>query len=160
MLEESPSPTPAVAASKPSARSRNLARAQSEPPLTRLSSVSTTESITVARRARGEEADFGVRTALPRALRRLRIERDLARREASRHSDAFPTPDLEGRDAMWRLLQGLPHRQRAALVLPYYEDLSEEHTAEVLGCSSGAVNSLVSRAMGTLRKQLKATAHE
>jgi RNA polymerase sigma-70 factor (sigma-E family) len=64
-------------------------------------------------------------------------------------------PDLERRDVLRRALQGLPYRQRAALVLRYYEDLSEQQTAEALGCSVGAVKSLVTRGTGALRQRVE-----
>ncbi|GGS38304.1 SigE family RNA polymerase sigma factor [Streptomyces griseoviridis] len=54
-------------------------------------------------------------------------------------------------DAMWRAIMRLPARQRAMVVLRYYEDLSEVQTAEVLGVSVGTVKSAVSRALGKLR---------
>ncbi|CAL9304972.1 SigE family RNA polymerase sigma factor [Streptomyces rubradiris] len=56
------------------------------------------------------------------------------------------------RDAMWRAVLRLPSRQRAMVVLRYYEDLSEAQTAEVLGVSVGTVKSAVSRALGKLRE--------
>ena len=49
----------------------------------------------------------------------------------------------------------LPARQRAALVLRYYEDLSEHDTAQVLGCSVAAVKSLVARGSETLRDLIR-----
>ncbi|ANP56105.1 RNA polymerase sigma-70 factor (sigma-E family) [Streptomyces griseochromogenes] len=55
-------------------------------------------------------------------------------------------------DAMWRAIARLPARQRAMVVLRYYEDLSEAQTAEVLGVSVGTVKSAVSRALGKLRE--------
>ncbi|MCL6668288.1 SigE family RNA polymerase sigma factor [Streptomyces panaciradicis] len=55
-------------------------------------------------------------------------------------------------DAMWRAIMKLPDRQRAMVVLRYYEDLSEVQTAEVLGVSVGTVKSAVSRALGKLRE--------
>ncbi|MFC7259037.1 MULTISPECIES: SigE family RNA polymerase sigma factor [Streptomyces] len=55
-------------------------------------------------------------------------------------------------DAMWRAIAKLPTRQRAMVVLRYYEDLSEAQTAEVLGVSVGTVKSAVSRALGKLRE--------
>ncbi|MBZ9645705.1 MULTISPECIES: SigE family RNA polymerase sigma factor [unclassified Streptomyces] len=55
-------------------------------------------------------------------------------------------------DAMWRAIMRLPARQRAMVVLRYYEDLSEAQTAEVLGVSVGTVKSAVSRALGKLRE--------
>jgi RNA polymerase sigma-70 factor (sigma-E family) len=60
---------------------------------------------------------------------------------------------LEDRDAMWRSVLRLPVRQRACLVLRYYEDLSERDVASVLGCSVGTVKSQTSRAVARLRKE-------
>ena len=58
------------------------------------------------------------------------------------------------RDAMWRLLNRLPARQRAVIVLRYYEDLSEADIATQLGLSVGTVKSHASRALATLRAHL------
>ncbi|WP_073950077.1 SigE family RNA polymerase sigma factor [Streptomyces kebangsaanensis] len=64
---------------------------------------------------------------------------------------ADPAEQQALRDAMWRAVMKLPARQRAMVVLRYYEDLSEAQTAEVLGVSVGTVKSAVSRALGKLR---------
>jgi RNA polymerase sigma factor (sigma-70 family) len=48
----------------------------------------------------------------------------------------------------------LPYRQRAAIVLRFYEDLSERETARLLGCAVGTVKSLVSRALQRMREEL------
>ncbi|WP_412543536.1 SigE family RNA polymerase sigma factor [Longispora sp. K20-0274] len=58
------------------------------------------------------------------------------------------------RDAMWLLLAGLPRRQRAAVVLRYYEGLADAEIADVLGCAVGTVRAHISRALATLRTQL------
>ena len=86
------------------------------------------------------------------------------RRRRSFHEqpvDAVPTASdgdqlerLAVHDLVWAQVCGLPPRQRAALVLRYYEDLSEAETAEVLGCSVGTVKSQVSDALGNLRKRV------
>ena len=60
---------------------------------------------------------------------------------------------VEQRDWLRRALDGLPARQRAAVVLRHYEDLSEQDAAHALGCSVGTVKSLSSRGLQTLRKQ-------
>ena len=78
------------------------------------------------------------------------MERDYLNRERHAelgHSDADPAE----RDEVWRTIQQLPPRQRAAIVLRFYEDLSERESAEILGCSVGALNQLVVRATATLR---------
>ncbi|MDC0768368.1 SigE family RNA polymerase sigma factor [Streptomyces sp. HD] len=67
-----------------------------------------------------------------------------------RHDD--PAEQQALHDAMWRAIMRLPARQRAMVVLRYYEDLSEVQTAEVLGVSVGTVKSAVSRALGKLRE--------
>lgn len=62
------------------------------------------------------------------------------------------------RDALWRHVQSLPVRQRAVLVLRFYEDLSEAQTAELLDISVGTVKSQTARALESLRKRLRAEA--
>lgn len=56
------------------------------------------------------------------------------------------------RDLLLRALAGLPPRQRAVLVLRYFEDLSEAQTAVVMGCSTGTVKSQTSRGIARLRE--------
>jgi RNA polymerase sigma factor (sigma-70 family) len=58
------------------------------------------------------------------------------------------------REVMWRQLQSLPNRQRAVLVLRYYEDLTEADTARILGISVGTVKSQTARALASLRARL------
>lgn len=58
---------------------------------------------------------------------------------------------VEVRDAVLTALATLPRRQRAVVVLRYYEDLSEAEIAETLGCSAGTVKSAASRAIARLR---------
>lgn len=62
-------------------------------------------------------------------------------------------PEIEARDELVGALAGLPHRQRAALVLRYCEDLSEQQTAEVLDTSVKAVKGLVTRGLAALRAE-------
>ena len=61
------------------------------------------------------------------------------------------TADLDLHDALWTALAQLPKRQRAIVVLRYYEDLSEAETAQVMGVSVGTVKSTTSRALSKLR---------
>ena len=62
------------------------------------------------------------------------------------------TADLDLHDALWTALAALPKRQRAMVVLRYYEDLSEAETARVMGVSIGTVKSTTSRALSKLRE--------
>ena len=55
---------------------------------------------------------------------------------------------------LWQHVQTLPRQQRAAIVLRYYEDLTEAQTAETLGCSVGTVKSHTSRAISALRTRM------
>ncbi|RIV39958.1 SigE family RNA polymerase sigma factor [Micromonospora radicis] len=64
---------------------------------------------------------------------------------------ADPETGLDDRDQLWRALGRLPRRQRAVLVLRYFEELSELEVAETLGCSVGTVKSQASRALAKLR---------
>ena len=57
---------------------------------------------------------------------------------------------------LWQALQDLPVRQRAAIVLRYYEDLTEPQTAEAMGCAVGTVKSQVSAGLKKLREGLGA----
>jgi RNA polymerase sigma-70 factor (sigma-E family) len=87
-------------------------------------------------------------------FRHRRVERAYLEREAaapSREGNANEALDEE----MHAVLLSLPQRQRAAIVLRFYEDLSDIQTAEILRCSAGTVRSLVSRAMKTLREALE-----
>jgi DNA-directed RNA polymerase specialized sigma24 family protein len=61
-----------------------------------------------------------------------------------------------GRCASGRTLdrRKLPHRQRAALVLRFYEDLPEREIARALGCRAGTVKSLVLRGLASMREEM------
>ena len=61
---------------------------------------------------------------------------------------------LAARDALWVHLHALPPRQRAAIVLRYYEDLTEPQTAELMGCSVGTVKSQVWAGLNHLRERM------
>lgn len=57
-------------------------------------------------------------------------------------------------DDLWRRVGRLSPNRRVAIVLRFYEDLSVEQTAAVMGCRPGTVKSLTSRAVAQLREQL------
>ncbi len=87
-------------------------------------------------------------------FRHRRVERAYLERLASAPSPVTNAND-ELDETMHRVLLGLPQRQRAAIILRFYEDLSDVQTAAVLRCSTGTVRSLVSRGMKTLREELE-----
>jgi RNA polymerase sigma factor (sigma-70 family) len=58
------------------------------------------------------------------------------------------------RDEILEALRRLGPRQRACVVLRYYEDLSVEQTANILGCSQGTVKSQAARGLETLREAI------
>ena len=60
-------------------------------------------------------------------------------------------PDVTEAASLRSALGSLPRRQRAVIVLRYYEDLTEAETARILGCSVGTVKSQSSKALAKLR---------
>jgi RNA polymerase sigma-70 factor (sigma-E family) len=112
------------------------------------------------------------RTEHPEAyVRRMTVNEVLAvrRRAWWRAERSGPTPEptdqrraeddaVADRTDLWEALLSLPPRQRAVLVLRYYEDLSEQDIADVLGCSRGTVKSQASDALSTLRRRQAAGA--
>lgn len=84
-------------------------------------------------------------------FRRRRVERAYVER---RPGGPPVEPDVDAQRDMWTALLELSAQQRAALVLRFYEDLTEARTAEVLGCPVGTVKSLVSRGLARLREDL------
>ena len=107
--------------------------------------------------AAADQPRFYVRTMVTRAFlswrRRWSVRHVLLSR--SDLPDGEPVADhasaLVDRDDAWRRLATLPRQQRAVLVLRYYERLTDDEIAAVLGCSSGTVRGYASRALATLR---------
>lgn len=97
-----------------------------------------------------------VKTAMAR--QQINLATRLLRRERTvevvpdRASGVDATGAIDERTAMWQALARLPPRQRAVLVLRYYEQLSEKEIADVLGCSLGTVKSTASKALARLRQ--------
>lgn len=86
-------------------------------------------------------------------FRRRRIERAWLQRQVP--PAAAAPPDLADRERLRSALATLRPEQRAAIVLRYYEDLSETDTAQILGVAVGTVKSMVSRGMQRLREELR-----
>lgn len=94
-------------------------------------------------------------------FRRLAVERRARQR---RHGDARGPSDAAGeiaaRDVVLRALRRLPERQRAVVVLRYYEGLSEAEVAAELGIPLGSVKSAGARAGARLRVLLEEDRHD
>jgi RNA polymerase sigma-70 factor (sigma-E family) len=111
-------------------------------------------------RSRSRVRDLGalegyVRTTMVRthiSWRRRRSSRELPYAEVPDAGALAEEPALIGET--WPVLKALPARQRAVLVLSYYEDLSEAQIADLLGCSVGAVKSHRARALASIRDSL------
>ena len=82
------------------------------------------------------------------------------RRPWRRHevtTDVLPEPAAKSfeheveRDAVWAFVASLPPRQRAVIVLRYYEDLTESETADLLGITRGTVKSQAHKGLAALR---------
>jgi RNA polymerase sigma-70 factor (sigma-E family) len=85
-----------------------------------------------------------------RRTRRENLVAELPDIAAAAQQDPFENEPL------WQALRALPPRQRAVIVLRYYEGLSEGEIAAALGVSAGTVKSQASKAMATLRLRLDA----
>jgi RNA polymerase sigma-70 factor (sigma-E family) len=74
--------------------------------------------------------------------------------------DSNQKPDhaqsLADREALWAALSGLPPKQRAVLVLRFYEDLNDDEIATYVGCSAQTVRSHASRGVARLRGIVRA----
>ena len=117
----------------------------------------TLTRVVVAARRRGvDNLDAYTRTVLARVY--LDERRRLPWRRESPLADAATVPQPAGDQALsvtlLAALRTLPPRQRAAVVLRYWEDRSTEETAEALGVSPGTVKSQCAKAMSTLRGSL------
>ncbi len=86
-------------------------------------------------------------------LCRERHRKELGWQEALR-SLPVPAHVVEEASELLDVLDKLPYRQRAVIVLRYYADLTEVEIADALGCRPGTVKSLAARALTRLRKGL------
>lgn len=117
-----------------------------------------------ARIARMEQIDAYVRRMLVNShvswrRRKSSTETPVAAEAAGSGAGAATVPDtaedLAAREHAWQLLAGLPRRQRAILVLRFYEDLADADIAAALGCTQSTVRSQAARALAALRGELQ-----
>jgi RNA polymerase sigma-70 factor (sigma-E family) len=103
-----------------------------------------------------------INLALDGAGRRLRRRQELEAEDPwamDRIADDASARELRSIDVRSELLQALgslPPRQRAVLVLRYFDDLTEAQVAAVLGCSVGTVKSTASRGLTRLQAAMSA----
>jgi RNA polymerase sigma-70 factor (sigma-E family) len=95
-------------------------------------------------------------------VRRIIVNQNISRWRRTRGREALtseppdsPMPDQTAAfaqaDAVRDVVRGLPPRQRAAVVLRFYEDLPDAEIAALLGCSEATVRSQISRALAAIR---------
>jgi RNA polymerase sigma-70 factor (sigma-E family) len=113
--------------------------------------------------ARSDRPEAYVRRIVTRQF--LSWQRRLSRRAAlirgrrgwfTETTAADHAPGVADRDEVARRLATLPPRQRAAIVLRYFEGFTDVESAEVLGCSPASVRSYLSRGLASLRTALDA----
>lgn len=109
-----------------------------------------------------ESPDAYVRKIMVNVLisERSRRRRGLELVTGGRHEQGTSSPEesVALRDELWSRISLLPARQRAVIVLRYYEDLSEKAIADVLGCAPGTVKAHSAAALKTLRITYEAAA--
>lgn len=122
-------------------------------------------------RARARWSRIGQLDAPEQYVKRMVLNEFLSwRRRRAAHLVLLPRETLDGlaphvpdrtgavddRDIARRLIARLPPKQRAAVALRYYEDLSDEQIADLLGCRASTVRSQIARALAALRSALPA----
>jgi RNA polymerase sigma-70 factor (sigma-E family) len=113
---------------------------------------------------RADQPDVYVRRVLvngSRAFWRRSTNHELpVDRTADRAAPGDVSAESAERDAVRRMIAQLPHRQRAVLVLRYYEDLDDATIAEILECSPATVRTHAMRALQRLREAHASTRSE
>jgi RNA polymerase sigma factor (sigma-70 family) len=108
------------------------------------------------RRIRGEPAPYA-RRAVVNLAKNHRRDRSRRPHESTATIETSYAPvetDVLLQQVLLHAVMDLPTRQRAVLVLRYYQDLSIEQTADALGCSIGTVKSQTHHALDKLREAL------
>ncbi len=107
-----------------------------------------------------EDLEQYVRVVLARAQISWRRRLSSTERPLDVQPEELPTPDIADRmvdrGVLLAALQQLPPKQRATLVLRFFDDLSEADTAKALGCSTGSVKQHSTRGLAKLRALLGA----
>jgi RNA polymerase sigma-70 factor (sigma-E family) len=85
-------------------------------------------------------------------FRRRGVERSYLERQTAELRGSHTDRDVAEYESMRTALLSLPQRQRAAIVLRYYEDLHESEIADLLHCRPATVRSLVARGLEALRR--------
>ncbi|WP_344614090.1 SigE family RNA polymerase sigma factor [Dactylosporangium salmoneum] len=111
--------------------------------------------------SRAEDVDTYVKRMLVNqhiSWRRKRSSSEVAVDTSAGHLERADPADIGAeaaeRDAAWQLIAELPPKQRATLVLRYYEDLDDAAIGEILRCSPVTVRTQAMRALATLRRRL------
>jgi RNA polymerase sigma factor (sigma-70 family) len=107
-----------------------------------------------------EHADAYLRRAVVNLCRSRIRRKAIEARVGVLAPRSAPLWDAEARDTqrvVWEAVRGLPPRQRACVVLRYYEDLPEREIAEILECSVGTVKSQLAKARSRLERVLEET---
>lgn len=92
--------------------------------------------------------------------RRRRSVTELPGAAVEESAARWDAEEFDDRDQLDRALESLPATMKAVLVLRFYDDLSVEQVAEILGCSVGTVKSRTARALNRLRLSPHLDAHE
>jgi RNA polymerase sigma-70 factor (sigma-E family) len=102
----------------------------------------------------GRATESYTRTCLSRAYLAQRRKRRIREVPVAVLPEVAADGDGVGEDTLWCQLRLLPARQRAVLVLRYYEGLNEREIAQTLGCAPGTVKSQASKGLAKLRQIL------
>jgi RNA polymerase sigma-70 factor (sigma-E family) len=119
------------------------------------------ESLARCCRAWGRQSADNPDAYVARVMVNLHISRWRRRRPVESTTAQLPevavsdgAQERSDADYLWRALAGIPPRQRAVLVLRYYEGMTEGEVADVLGVSVGTVRSQTAKALAKLRLSL------